>query len=68
MAQGIPGQYTTIVAFSDVNHLGKDLTLNIHNEMTRLTLDIVTECVFGIGLIKSENFREFIYQNVITTS
>lgn len=44
-----------------------DFNLDMHNEMTRLTLDIVTGCVFGSGLMKNENFRNIIYQNVTTT-
>jgi cytochrome P450 len=42
----------------------KELTLDMQNEMTHLTLDIVTGCVFGSGLMKKENVREIIYRNV----
>ncbi|UJR29908.1 hypothetical protein I4U23_017456 [Adineta vaga] len=41
--------------------------VDIHEEMTRLTLDIVTGCVFGSGLMSNDNAREVIYRNVTTT-
>jgi cytochrome P450 len=52
-----------------LTHKNQDhvLTLDIHKEMTRLTLDIVTGCVFGSGSMKNEHFRETIYQGVTTT-
>ena len=53
--------------FKNAETKGIDLTLDIHHEMTRLTLDIVTGCVFGSGLMKNDEFREMIYQNVTTT-
>jgi len=56
-----------ILAFKDSKNKGIDLTLDIQNEMTHLTLDIVTGCVFGSGLMKNENVREIIYRNVTTT-
>jgi cytochrome P450 len=43
------------------------LTVDIHKEMTGLTLDIVTGCVFGSGMMKNEHFREIIHQGVTTT-
>jgi len=55
------------LTFKDFENKGKDMTLDIQNEMTHLTLDIVTGCVFGSGLMKNENVREVIYQNVTTT-
>jgi len=55
------------LAFKDFENKGKELTLDIQNEMTHLTLDIVTGCVFGSGLMKNENVREVIYRNVTTT-
>lgn len=45
----------------------KEFNLDMHDEMARLTLDIVTGCVFGSGLMKNENVRNIIYQNVTTT-
>lgn len=53
--------------FRNAQTKGIDLTLDIHHEMTRLTLDIVTGCVFGSGLMKNDEFRDAIYQNVTTT-
>jgi cytochrome P450 len=55
------------LAFKDSKTKGIDLTLDIQNEMTHLTLDIVTGCVFGSGLMKNENVRDIIYRNVTTT-
>ncbi|CAF2547429.1 unnamed protein product [Rotaria sp. Silwood2] len=52
---------------SNAKNQGIDLTVNIHNEMARLTLDFVIGCVFESGLIKNEYFQEVIYRNVITT-
>jgi len=43
------------------------LTVDIHKEMTGLTLDIVTGCVFGSGMMKNEHLREIIHQGVTTT-
>jgi cytochrome P450 len=40
------------------------LTLDIHQEMTNLTLDIVTGCVFGTEIIKDQHVHEIIGQNV----
>jgi cytochrome P450 len=54
-------------AIQDAKTKEIDLTLDVHHEMTRLTLDIVTGCVFGSGLMKNENVRETIYRNVTTT-
>jgi cytochrome P450 len=55
------------LAVRDTQNKGIELTLDIHKEMARLTLDIVTGCVFGSGLTKDENVREVIYRNVTTT-
>jgi cytochrome P450 len=55
------------LALKDAENKETDLTLDIQNEMARLTLDIVTGCVFGSGLMKNENVRETIYRNVTTT-
>jgi len=41
--------------------------VDIHKEMTGLTLDIITGCVFGSGMMKNEHLREIIYQSVTTT-
>ncbi|CAF1118279.1 unnamed protein product [Rotaria sordida] len=48
------------------NTTNKDniLIVDIHKEMTGLTLDIVTGCVFGSGLMKDEHIRETIYQGI----
>lgn len=43
------------------------LRLDIQVEMARLTLDIVTGCVFGSGLMTDETVRNLIYNNVTTT-
>ncbi|CAF4342759.1 unnamed protein product, partial [Adineta steineri] len=51
----------------DVENKEKELTIDMQNEMTHLTLDIVTGCVFGNGLMKNENVRDIIYRNVTTT-
>jgi cytochrome P450 len=40
------------------------LTLDIHEEMTNLTLDIVTGCVFGTEIIKDQYVHETIGQNI----
>ena len=42
------------------NDKDQPLTLDIHEEMTNLTLDIVTGCVFGSGIMKDENVHETI--------
>jgi len=55
------------IALHDAENHGKELNLDIHKEMARLTLDIVTGCVFGSGLMKNDDVREVIYQNVTTT-
>jgi cytochrome P450 len=43
------------------------LAMDIHKSMTGLTLDIVTGCVFGSGMMNNEYLREIIYQGVTTT-
>jgi cytochrome P450 len=43
------------------------LTVDIHKEMACLTLDIVTGCVFGSGMMKNEHLRDIIHQGVTTT-
>ena len=55
------------LAFNNCQQQGKDLILDIHDEMARLTLDIVTGCVFGSGLMQNDNARDVIYRNVTTT-
>jgi cytochrome P450 len=55
------------IALHDAENHVKELTLDIHKEMARLTLDIVTGCVFGSGLMKNDDVREVIYRNVTTT-
>lgn len=45
----------------------KDFVVDMHAEMTRLTLDIVTGCVFGDGLMGNDHARKVIYGNVTTT-
>ena len=55
-------------ALSEQTNNEKYLIVNIQNEMERLTLDIVTSCVFGSGLAKNENIRDIIYRSVTTTS
>ncbi|CAF3108881.1 unnamed protein product [Rotaria sp. Silwood2] len=47
---------------NNANNKDNILNLDIHKEMTGLTLDIVTGCVFGSGLMKDEHIRETIYQ------
>ena len=55
------------LALSEQTNNEKYLIVNIQNEMARLTLDIVTSCVFGSGLTKNENIRDIIYRSVTTT-
>jgi cytochrome P450 len=43
------------------------LTLDIHEEMTNLTLDIVTGCVFGTEIIEGQHVHETIGQNITIT-
>ncbi|CAF0859585.1 unnamed protein product [Adineta steineri] len=52
---------------STMNNENNVLTLDIHKEMARLTLDIVTGCVFGSGMMKNEHIREIIHEGVTTT-
>lgn len=40
------------------------IRLNIHEEMARLTLDIVTSCVFGTEMISNEKMHEAIFQMI----
>ncbi|CAF3764096.1 unnamed protein product [Rotaria sp. Silwood1] len=40
------------------------LTLNIHEEMTNLTLDIVTRCVFGTEIIGGQHVHEIISRSI----
>jgi cytochrome P450 len=54
-------------SLNNTENKGKELTLDIQHEMARLTLDIVTGCVFGSGLMQNENVRDIIYRNVTTT-
>ncbi|CAF2755061.1 unnamed protein product [Rotaria sp. Silwood2] len=42
----------------------KPLILNMHEKMARLTLDIVTSCVFGTEIISDENIHETIYRTI----
>ena len=44
-----------------------EMTVDIHKEMTGLTLDIVTGCVFGSGMTNDKRLREIIYRAVTTT-
>ena len=53
--------------FQTAQNKGIDFTVDVHHQMTRLTLDIVTGCVFGSGLTKNDDVREIIYENVTTT-
>jgi cytochrome P450 len=46
---------------------GNMLTLNIHEEMARLTLDIVAGCVFGSEVMRNEQVHEIMYQSVRVT-
>jgi hypothetical protein len=50
-----------------LNKTKNELTSDIKHDMTRLTLDIVTGCEFGSGLMKHENVRDVICRNVTTT-
>ncbi|CAF4192934.1 unnamed protein product, partial [Adineta steineri] len=52
---------------SSMNNENNTLTIDIHKEMARLTLDIVTGCVFGSGMMKNEHIREIIHEGVTTT-
>lgn len=48
-------------------HKGNIFTLNIREEMTRLTLDIVMGCVFGTEMVSDEKTHEIVYRNVTET-
>ncbi|CAF3759843.1 unnamed protein product [Rotaria sp. Silwood1] len=41
-----------------VHHENESIRLNIHEEMARLTLDIVTSCVFGTEILSDEKMHE----------
>ena len=43
------------------------IRVDVHQEMVHLTLDIVTGCVFGSGMMKDEHARETIHRGVTTT-
>ncbi|CAF4535106.1 unnamed protein product, partial [Didymodactylos carnosus] len=43
----------------------KSINLEMRSEMSILTLDIVTACVFGTGLIEDEKVHDIIHQSVI---
>lgn len=49
---------------TSTNDKNYPLTLDIHEEMTNLTLDIITGCVFGTEIIKDQNVHEIIFRNV----
>ncbi len=53
-------KWTTAIN-KDKNH---PLTLDIHEEMTNLTLDIVTGCVFGTDIIQDQHVHEIIFQSI----
>ncbi len=48
-------------AVKDKDH---PLTLNIHEEMAKLTLDIVTGCIFGTEITNDQHIHETIGQNI----
>ena len=43
------------------------ICVDVHQEMVHLTLDIVTGCVFGSGMMRDEQARETIHRGVTTT-
>ncbi|CAF0941666.1 unnamed protein product [Rotaria sordida] len=55
------------LTMTNANNTDNILIIDIHKEMTGLTLDIVTGCVFGSGLMKDEHVREIIYQGLTKT-
>ncbi|CAF4263952.1 unnamed protein product [Rotaria sp. Silwood2] len=55
------------LAINNTNNKDNILIADIHKEMTGLTLDIVTGCVFGSGVMKDEHIRETIYEGVTKT-
>ena len=55
------------IAVNDACHKSKSLTLNIREEMTRLTLDIVTGCVFGTETLSNEKSQAILYRGVSET-
>lgn len=55
------------VNYHQAKNQGKDFLLDMQHEMARLTLDIVTGCVFGSGLMKDDQVRNIIYNNVTKT-
>ncbi|CAF1033138.1 unnamed protein product [Rotaria sp. Silwood1] len=46
------------------NEKSSPLTLDILKEMSNLTLDIVTGCVFGVEAMQDRHIHEFIYENL----
>jgi cytochrome P450 len=46
------------------NDKDHSLTLDIHEEMTNLTLDIITGCVFGTEIIEDQHVHETIGQSI----
>jgi len=46
------------------NDKDHSVTLDIHEEMTNLTLDIVTGCVFGTEIIEDQHTHESIGQSI----
>jgi cytochrome P450 len=46
------------------NDKSHSLTLDIHEEMTNLTLDIITGCVFGTEIIEDQHVHETIGQSI----
>ncbi|CAF3786162.1 unnamed protein product [Rotaria sp. Silwood1] len=47
-----------------VHHENESMRLNIHEEMARLTLDIVTSCVFGTEILSDEKMHETVHRIV----
>ncbi|CAF3016136.1 unnamed protein product [Rotaria sp. Silwood2] len=56
-----------LLTMTDTNNKDNISVRDIHKEMIGLTLDIVTGCVFGSGLMKDEHARETIYQGLTKT-
>ena len=52
-------KWTTLT--NDQNH---PLTLDVHEELTNLTLDIITGCVFGTDIIEDQHAHETIFRSV----
>jgi cytochrome P450 len=47
-----------------MGNTSQPLTIDIHEEMTNLILDIVTGCVFGTGTLRDQHVHEIISQSV----